>query len=248
MSDPFQPLTGKTLRTSVTDTIRQAILGGNLLPGEQVNQAHIAEKLGISRGPVREALGQLEQEGLIRNIPYKGTYVTEITREYIEELYSLRQVLKSFAVTRATSFIAPEELVDLHTIVGEMKAAAEAKDAVSLGLLDIRFHAMICRSAHHHLLEQMWHGLEVGVRRCLALRHRIYNDPRDIVGTHPDILAAIEGGDAARASELLSEHIRDAGSQLVQVWATTQLPSVDGEVVAPPIDELPHHEESSQIH
>ncbi|CAA9375974.1 MAG: Transcriptional regulator, GntR family, partial [uncultured Chloroflexia bacterium] len=65
MSDPFQPLTGKTLRTSVTDTIRQAILGGNLLPGEQVNQAHIAEKLGISRGPVREALGQLEQEGLI---------------------------------------------------------------------------------------------------------------------------------------------------------------------------------------
>ncbi|MBC8077677.1 MAG: GntR family transcriptional regulator [Chloroflexales bacterium] len=222
MAEPFQPLTGKTLRTSVIDTIRQAILDGSLMPGEQVNQAHIAEKLGISRGPVREALGQLEQEGLIRNVPYKGTYVTEITREYIEELYSMRQVLEEFAIRRATVLIEPDELAELHAVVADMKAAADAEDSGRLGQLDIRFHALICQSARHHLLMQTWKALDVGVRRCLALRHRIYSDPRDIVGTHPDILAALEARDADRADELLSVHIQEAGEQLIKVWAANQ--------------------------
>ncbi len=73
MNVSLQSIDSKTLRTDVTHVIREAILNGDLLPGQRINHVHIAEKLGTSRGPVREALGQLEEEGLIRNIPYNVT-------------------------------------------------------------------------------------------------------------------------------------------------------------------------------
>lgn len=219
MSDKsFRTLDPRTLRTSVTEAIRQVILDGTLLPGEQVNQAHIAEQLGVSRGPVREALGQLEEEGLIKNIPYKGTFVTEITSDYVAELYSLRRVLETFAIQRAVERATPSNLETLRLIVANMREAAEAGDSLRLGQLDITFHYEICHSAHHMLLMQMWKSIEMGVRRCLALRHRIYRDPRDIVGTHPDILAALETGDAALASRLLDAHIKEAGDLLQASW------------------------------
>jgi DNA-binding GntR family transcriptional regulator len=217
--DSFRPISPNTLRNSATETIRRAIIEGILLPGEQVNQAQIAEKLGISRGPIREALSQLDKEGLIRNVPYKGTFVTEVTPTYIEELYSIRRVLEGFAVRCLIERANPQDLEELRTIVAEMQEAANATDAACLSELDLRFHHLICRSAHHDLLMQMWESIEIGVRRFLILRHRIYEDPHDIVGTHPDILAAIEARDVDRASQFLDAHIQEAGELLYRFWS-----------------------------
>lgn len=229
LEDPFQQLDPKTLRDSVTGTIRRAILRGNLLPGEQVNQAQIAEKLGVSRGPVREALRQLEEEGLIQNIAYKGTFVTEITPEYIEELFSIRRVLEGFAVRRTVEVAQSDDLNTLRATVDGMREAVEVSDLDRSGELDLRFHYLICRSAHHNLLMQMWRSIESGLRLCLAHGHRVYEDPRDIVGTHPDILEAIEAKDADRAAELLDGHIREAGEAIYQSWvAVTELSAGDG--------------------
>ena len=100
----------RTLRTNVTEILREAIVEGTLPAGSELNQAQLAEQLGISRGPLREALGQLEQEGLIRNVAYKGVYVTPLTRTYVEELYSLRSALESFAIGRWIEHLEPEEL------------------------------------------------------------------------------------------------------------------------------------------
>lgn len=219
---PFQPVDARTLRQSVTEAIRQVILQGDLLPGAQVNQAQIAEQLGVSRGPVREALGQLEEEGLIKNVPYKGTYVTEITGEYINELYSIRRVIETFAVQEAAGRATADDLAELRSVLEAMYAAAEQGDMARMGTLDIRFHYLICRGAHHSLLLQLWKSIEMGVRRCLALRHRIYRSPADVIGTHPDILAAIEAGEAERACAILSTHIVEAGEQLYKSWARAQ--------------------------
>ncbi len=212
----------RTLRTSVTEAIRQVILDGGLMPGEQVNQAHIAEQLGVSRGPVREALGQLEEEGLIKNIPYKGTFVTEITPTYIAELYSIRRVLETFAIRCAVGQITTEELARLREIIEEMRAAAGAGQVDRLGELDIQFHYMICCSARHSLLKQIWKSIEIGVRRCLTLRHRIYHNLFDVIGTHPDIVDALEAGDGERASQLLDSHIKEAGDLLHGLWDEVQ--------------------------
>lgn len=218
----LHPVDARTLRQSVTEAIRHGILQGDLLPGSQVNQAQIAEQLGVSRGPVREALGQLEEEGLIKNVPYKGTFVTEITDDYITELYSIRQVIETFAARLAAEHATQEDLAELRAVLNEMYATAEQADMSRMGTLDIQFHYLICRSAHHSLLLQMWKSIEIGVRRCLALRHRIYRSPADVIGTHPDILAAIEAGEADRACAILGEHIAEAGQHLYRSWAHAQ--------------------------
>ncbi len=218
----FLPVDARTLRQSVTEAIRQVILQGDLLPGAQVNQAQIAEQLGVSRGPVREALGQLEEEGLIKNVPYKGTFVTEITGEYITELYSIRRVIETFAVRQAAMRATPADLVELRAVLNEMYATAELDDMTQMGTLDIRFHYLICSAAHHSLLLQMWKSIEMGIRRCLALRHRIYRRSIDVIGTHPDILAAIEVGDAEQAGTILDAHIAEAGEYLIRSWAQAQ--------------------------
>lgn len=232
------PVDARTLRQSVTEAIRQGILQGDLLPGAQVNQAQIAEQLGVSRGPVREALGQLEEEGLIKNVPYKGTYVTEITTDYITELYSIRRVIETFAARLAAERATPDDLAELRAVLNEMYATADEADMNSMGTLDIQFHYLICRSAHHSLLLQMWKSIEIGVRRCLALRHRIYRSPAEVIGTHPDILAAIEVGEADKASDILGMHIAEAGQHLLRSWAYSQADAA-GEDGVPLVVALP---------
>lgn len=222
MKSPLHPVDARTLRQTVTEAIREGILQGDLLPGAQVNQAQIAEQLGVSRGPVREALGQLEEEGLIKNVPYKGTYVTEITGDYISELYSIRRVIETFAVRQACERATPKDLAELRAVLAKMYATAEQDDIVQMGNLDIQFHYLICRGAHHSMLLQMWKSIEIGVRRCLALRHRIYRSAADVIGTHPDILAALEAGEAERAGVILAAHIDEAGDQLYRSWARSQ--------------------------
>lgn len=240
MKNAFHPVDARTLRQSVTEAIRQGILEGDLLPGAQVNQVQIAEQLGVSRGPVREALGQLEEEGLIKNVPYKGTFVTEITGEYISELYSIRHAIETFAARQAAQRASAKDLVELRAVLAEMYTTAALNDMSRMGALDIQFHYLICRSAHHSLLLQIWKSIEIGVRRCLALRHRIYRSPADVIGTHPDILAAIEAGDADRTCEILGLHIVEAGEQLLRSWAHLQAEDV------PPLAAEPHPEAQSQ--
>ena len=96
--------------------------------------------------------------------------IAEITTDYVAELYSLRRVLETFAIQRAVERATPLNIETLRSIVAEMHAAADEGDSIRLGQLDITFHCEICRSAHHVLLMQMWKAIEMGVRRCLALR------------------------------------------------------------------------------
>src|SRR5260221_5812094 len=98
---PFAPIDQRTLRDTVTSAVRQSIVGGTLKPGDQINQVEVASKLHVSRGPLREALRQLEEEGLVLSLPNKGTFVTEITTADIEEVYSIRRVLENLAIQRA---------------------------------------------------------------------------------------------------------------------------------------------------
>jgi len=217
--DPLQPVDINTLRTRVTDSVRNAILQGVLLPGGQVNQAQIAAKLGISRGPLREALRQLEEEGLVQSYPHKGTFVTEITPAYIEEVYSIRRVLETFAVRRMVEYNDPQVFEQLRNIVTAMLRAAESGDGHQLNELDFEFHNAILLGAQHSLLMQLWKSIEVGVRRVVVLRHGIYDNLYEIVGNHPDLLAAIEARDGELAAQLLDTHIREAGEKVYAAWS-----------------------------
>jgi DNA-binding GntR family transcriptional regulator len=216
--DEWVPLQATTLKENVTNLLRQSIIDGTIPSGEELNQAQIAERLGISRGPVREALGQLEQEGLIRSVPYKGVIVTPLTPTYVRELYSLRSALETFALREGMARGDLDDVEALHTIVDAMRAAAKQGDSRELARLDLRFHSLIIHMARHNLLERTWTPLKIGVQRCLHTRHSIYGSLDEVVGNHPELLDAIVRGDVEGASSLLHQHILDAGQKLCEVW------------------------------
>jgi DNA-binding GntR family transcriptional regulator len=216
----FDRVEPRTLKEDVLNLLRRAIIDGQLPPGAELNQTEIANELGISRGPVREALGQLEQEGLINNVPYKGVVVTALTPEYIEEVYSIRSLLETLAVERAIARLTDEDLVRLNEIVNKMWTAVEAQDEQQLVYLDLRFHESIVRMAEHKLLLKLWRLLEISVQRCLQTRHRIYQSLDEVIGDHPALVSAIAERDAELASRLLQQHIMEAGEQLLGQWST----------------------------
>lgn len=216
--DEWEPLQATTLKENVTNLLRQSIIDGSIPSGEELNQAQIAERLGISRGPVREALGQLEQEGLIRSVPYKGVVVTPLNPTYVRELYSLRSALETFALRTGMARNDPDGLHNLHLIVAAMRAAAQRQDSRELTRLDLSFHSSIIHMARHNLLEHAWTPLKIGVQRCLHSRHRIYGSLDEVVGTHPDLLEAMERRDVEGASTILHQHIIDAGDKLCELW------------------------------
>jgi DNA-binding GntR family transcriptional regulator len=211
-----------TLRKDVTEVLRRAIIEGSLSPGAELNQAQIAEKLGISRGPVREAMSQLEQEGLIRNVPYKGVYVTELTEKYIKELYSIRSVLETFALTKSIAQFKPENLEHLRQIIDEMRKMAQTQDAEQLVNLDLQFHQYIVEKAGHEILMNLWKLLQIGVRRCLHARHQIYRSLDEVIGSHPALVEAIANQNAELASQILHDHIIEAGEQIIKHWRSPQ--------------------------
>ena len=216
--EELKHLEARTLKQNVTHLLREAIVDGNLAPGEELNQAQIAEQLGISRGPVREALGQLEQEGLIVSTPYKGVVVTALTPTYVRELYSLRGALETFAVSVGIERNDPKDVAHLRAIVDRMRKAATARDEKKLARLDLEFHSSLIHMARHDLLERTWSTLKIGVRRSLRTRHSIYGSLDEVVGSHPALIDAIEARDVQRATTLLREHIVEAGERIVEVW------------------------------
>jgi DNA-binding GntR family transcriptional regulator len=208
--DNLDRLEPRTLKENVTDILRRSIVDGALPPGIEFNQAQIAERLGISRGPIREALAQLEQEGLIESTPYKGVVVTRLTRRYVEELFSVRTALETLAIERAIDRLTPQNLLALNQIVDEMRRAAQANDLTRLVDLDLAFHGQILTMADHQLAFKLWKVVEVGVRRSLRIRHEIYTLLDEVVGSHPTLVAALEAKDKALAIRILHDHISES--------------------------------------
>lgn len=216
--DSINRIEPRTLKENVTDILRQSIIDGQLAPGTEVNQVGIANQLGVSRGPVREALGQLEQEGLVHSIPYKGVFVTPLTRRHVEELYSVRIALETLAVERAIERITEEDLADLNQIIEEMGAAGKAGDLQRLVQIDLTFHEHLVSIADHELLYKLWKQVEVGVLRCLRTRHQIYTFLDEVVGSHPTIVMALTERNKSWAVEIVCEHIRESEDHILAHW------------------------------
>lgn len=214
--EKLAPIAPRTLKENVTNSIRESIINGQLAPGTELNQAQIAEELGVSRGPVREALGRLEQEGLIRTVAYKRVFITPMNRRYVEELYSVRIALETMALERGIDRLNPNHLKQLDKIVEQMRDAAKTHSHDTLADLDLTFHEQIVRMADHHLALSLWRQLAVGVKRCLHTRHRIYTFLDEVVGTHPTIVTAIAERDKPRAVQILREHITESAETIVR--------------------------------
>lgn len=212
-------VSNKSLRERVLDVLRDAILQGDLKPGQSLVETDLAARLGVSRAPLREAIQILNKEGLVETVPYHGTTVRHLSKTDIEEVYSLRGALEAFAIGRIIARYDYKAVAEeLRAIYEEMLEAADAGDLKRVNTIDREFHDALIRFSEHSLLLATWSGVSLRVRQIMALRNMRNSDIRQIAYNHLPIIEAIAAGDEPRAAQLIKTHVASAGDLIADAW------------------------------
>jgi DNA-binding GntR family transcriptional regulator len=177
--DTLQPVPATSLRDSVLPAIRRAILDGRLAAGTRLSENEISRSMHVSRSPVREAIAQLEKEGLAERFPNRGAFVADVySGRAISELASVRNILECFAITLAAPAVQTANLEPLRVATVEMHEAAIRREHAHIGEADFRFHEALVTLADNRTLLQTWRGIashywEIYLPRIQALERDI---------------------------------------------------------------------------
>jgi DNA-binding GntR family transcriptional regulator len=205
---PRPQLENLTLWQRVYDHLRAEILAGRLEPGAELAEVALAEQLGVSRGPIREAIGRLASEGLVTVRPRRGAVVSSLSKEEFLELYQVREALELMAVKLAVPRLRPDDIAGLQLLIDQMAAHAERERVMEFFEANAAFHARLVEASGNTKILELYRQLldQLGRyrKRSLLLRGNMQRS----VAEHAAILRAAKRGDAARASHLMSEHIR----------------------------------------
>jgi GntR family transcriptional regulator of gluconate operon len=225
-SHVFEQVPHRSLREAALSAIRQAILRGDLAPGQRLVESDIAEQLGVSRAPVREALRQLETEGLVVSAPHRGSFVAELSATDLREIYTLRAALESLAVRIVTEKASAETLAQLRQAVADMAGAAREGDLARLAALDMSFHEMLCRAAGHSRLLDIWLSMTAQIRAFIDLTNTLYLPADEVVRLHAEVVEHMEDGRAGEAERALARHILEVGERICR--GQNETPDVSG--------------------
>ena len=196
------------LRDVVFNTLRQAILKGELKPGEGLMEIQLANKLGVSRTPVREAIRKLELEGLVLMIPRKGAEVAEITRQDMEDVLEVRTALEELAVKDACDHITDAQLSELKKASNEFKKALlEGKDLVTCADADMHFHDVILSATNNRRLIQMLNNLSEQMYRYRMEYLKDERTHKTLIEEHDAIRRALKKHDKVKAGAAIRVHI-----------------------------------------
>jgi len=198
------------IAAEVTGRLRRLILNNEIVPGTHLVEATLAESLGVSRGPVREALRNLDREGLIVISPHKGAVVAEWSLQDLLDAYDVRQLLELHAARLATERSAQSCSAQLFAVLGEWGRAIHAHDPERLADLDFEFHRIIWRSSQNKALattlEQTIHALQT----VFYLNAIHYDDHHDVIALHERLCRAIATGDPMVSREAMEEHMSNS--------------------------------------
>ncbi|HIX64445.1 MAG TPA: GntR family transcriptional regulator [Candidatus Mediterraneibacter colneyensis] len=197
------------LRDVVFNTLRRAILRGELKPGERLMEIQLANKLGVSRTPIREAIRKLELEGLVLMIPRKGAEVAEITEKNLRDVLEVRCALEELAVQLACDRIDRARLRELHAAAAHFKEVLGNADITELAEADEAFHDVIFQATGNNRLIQLLNNL-----REQMYRYRIeYLKKKEcypqLLKEHAQIMHAIEEHNKEKATEITTQHINN---------------------------------------
>lgn len=201
-------------RHQIADWLREQIVKGLIAPGAQLKQDVLAAHLRTSPGPVREALRQLESEGLVQHIPNRGAFVTSVSSdELLGVLLPVRLAIESFAV--GTAGADPTTLDELRHLVEQMNVAAQAGDLDQLNELDVTFHESIVRSAHSDHALQLWASVQPRIRMQIHRLARRHSTPFAIPEEHRVLLNSIEHDEPEQLRCTLEDHIVTSARRLL---------------------------------
>ncbi|WP_194824674.1 GntR family transcriptional regulator [Nocardia sp. XZ_19_231] len=210
----FEPVNQQSTAEMIADRLREAILRGALGPGDQLGEADLATSFGVSRGPVREAMQRLVQEGLLFSIRNRGIFVIELTTDDVVDIYRARTALEGGALDLILDGRREIAYAALQSSVAAMRLAAEAGDAPGVSDADQAFHEALVTAADSPRLVRAARTLLIETRMCLGALQTTYPDLREQAREHVELHEAIGTGSPERARALLVEHMDDAVRRL----------------------------------
>jgi DNA-binding GntR family transcriptional regulator len=218
------PIKRQTLSGMTVDALRERILHGHYPEGEPLRQDALAEELGVSRIPVREALRQLEAEGLVTFNPHRGAVVSTLSLSEIEELFELRALIELDLFRRAVPRIATEDVTRAKEILDAYETALRNGDVSAWGEMNWQFHSTLFAPADRPFTLSVAQKLHQQCDRYLRMQLALTHGELRANEEHRAILAAVRKKDTRRASDLLREHILGAGRALSQFLEKERVP------------------------
>ncbi|HYZ14857.1 MAG TPA: GntR family transcriptional regulator [Candidatus Acidoferrum sp.] len=204
------------LPEEVRDHIRERILAGAFDDGARIVERELAADLGVSRGPVRDALRLLEAEGLVISSPRRGTRVAMPNADDAAEMFAIRAALEPLAAAMLLRRGAPEALRELEAAVAELEAAAAANDWARAIAGDLRFHGVIFRWSGSRRLTRIWEGMHNSLLQIFRLHRPLYRSIDEVPVRHRAYLDAIQNGDVAEVERHAAEHVTEFRDRLMR--------------------------------
>jgi len=204
-----------TLNERVYQRLRSSLAGGKLMPSSRLDEETLGRELGVSRTPIREAIGKLTKEGFVEYRPYQGNFVRSFSAAQVDDLYTVRQALESLAVRLAVPRLSDADIRRLIAILQEAETALERGDISAYGAADRQFHRAIAEYSGNETLIESLDRLSVQVQIIGTVAN---HDPGVVARTaseRPRIVAALAARDAERAAALMAEHINGVREAVV---------------------------------
>ena len=213
---PAKPIVGRTvLREQVKELLLERILAHVYAPGDRLVETRIAQELGVSQAPVREALRELETLRFVESSPFKGAWVREISDDELAEIYPIRAALEDVAARAAALRLAG----DVTALEREIRGMEQAKDVHEQVEHDVRFHRLIVDASGNARLIELWASLQVEARTMItALRTGL--DAGEVARRHEPIVEALRRQDADAAGQRIRAHVEEFGRMFVEGRAT----------------------------
>lgn len=206
----LEPVVQESTPSLIARALRRGIADGSFPPGTQLGEAALARSLGVSRGPLREAMQRLTQEGLLVSHRNRGLFVAELTPGAVEDMYLLRTTVETSALERVLESGWGQATADtLDEAVDAMAALADEPRSAAMVAADLEFHHRLVESARSPRLSRVHETVLVETSMCLHAMRSTYADAESRLVEHRAIADAVRAGDRTRARSLLVEHMRD---------------------------------------
>lgn len=227
LPDTIALLQSASLASAVQQEVERAILAGEYAPGSRLTEANVATRMGVSRGPVREAFRMLEEAGLVRTEKNRGVFVRDIPIDEAIEIFDLRAAMDEMVGRQLAERATPVQVKEIRGLVEAMEKAVKSKDARGYHLLNLKFHDRLVEMAGNRKVTTIYRKLikELSLFRRLNLEDGWLLPVS--AGEHREILKAIAAGDAQAAGRAMHQHVMDSRQRTVDNHLRRQVLAAD---------------------